>query len=184
MLGILSLLWVFKGFFKNFGGKIMDTKKIRTRNYNGEIREIEVSLKVWKFDKDDFCKQDWQKEKDAGRVYSYDEICCQKESGHISKLPKNFGDISAENEYIQAFNHNEHKNLIQKLHKALNQLSDKQRKRIILRFFRDVTISRIAKTEKSTERTIYLTISSAINRLDEILSKKKIKNLQGLPPSI
>ena len=57
-----------------------------------------------------------------------------------------------------------------KLWKAINSLSEKQRRRVVLRFYYGLKISQIAKIEKCDERRIKSTLSKALKNLGHALN--------------
>lgn len=64
----------------------------------------------------------------------------------------------------------------EKLWKAVNSLPEKQRRRIILRFYYGLKISQIAKIEKCNERNIKSTLSKALRNLRTQIIEKNEKN--------
>ena len=62
----------------------------------------------------------------------------------------------------------------EKLWKAVNSLPEKQRRRIILRFYYGLKISQISKIEECDERRINSTLSKALQNLRmQIIEKMK-----------
>jgi RNA polymerase sigma-70 factor (ECF subfamily) len=69
---------------------------------------------------------------------------------------------SAESEYFRKFSN-------EILQKAMSELSEKQRRRIILRFFREFTNQQIAEIEKCELRNVKSAISLGLQNLKKIL---------------
>lgn len=57
----------------------------------------------------------------------------------------------------------------EKIYKAISRLSEKQRKRIILYFFRDLKLREISKKEHTSIRAIQYTINIALKNLKKFL---------------
>lgn len=140
----------------------MEVKKINTVNNDGTISEIEVNFDVWEFDKDDFWKQDWQERKKK-KEDSYEEIRRIYEEVYKCDLPEELKANSSEDQYIEKYQ-------IQKLHEAINKLPQKQKERVVLRFFYDLTLEQIAKIENIDHSAISKSIKFALKKLKNFLS--------------
>ena len=81
-------------------------------------------------------------------------------------IPKEFTYKSSEHEFMENCEK-------EKLWKAVNFLPQKQRRRIILRFYYGLKISQIAKIEKYDERRIKSTLSKALKNLRVQIIEKK-----------
>lgn len=142
----------------------MEVKKIKTVNNDGTITEIEVDFDVWQFDKDDYWKQDYQKQKTKKHENSYEEMRRIHEEVYKSSLSEELKVNSSEDEYIKKYEN-------EVLYQAIKKLPQKQKQRIILRFFYNLKISEIANIENCTERAIYIGISNSIQFLKDFLQK-------------
>jgi RNA polymerase sigma factor (sigma-70 family) len=137
----------------------MSEKTIKITLSDGSIIEVEVSFEIWKFYKDDFWQNNWQNRK-LQKELSLEEL------GQVVG-GKNVYDLglisdSAESEYFCKF-------LNEILQKAMNKLSEKQRRRIILHFFKDLTFEEIAKIENCSESSVKTMIYYALRILKENL---------------
>lgn len=141
----------------------MEVKKIKTTNSDGKITEIEVSFDIWQFEESCKWKEEYQKRKTKGNK-SYDEMCRLYEKVYKRGTPPTFMTNSSEDEYITKFQK-------ERLYEAIEQLPEKQKERIILRFFYDLKISEIAKIENRKERVIYMGISDSLRFLKRNLEK-------------
>lgn len=65
----------------------------------------------------------------------------------------------------------EHEIIRKELKKAINQLSDVQKRRIKLYYFEDKTVEEIAKMEKTTHQAVSETIRTGIANIKKILKK-------------
>lgn len=134
-------------------------KIIKTINADGSIAEVEVSFEVWKFDKDDFWQIDWQERKHKQEL-SLEEL--GQVSGGRDIYDLALISNSAEFECFNKFSS-------ETLHKAMYKLSEKQRRRIFLKFFRGLTFEEIAKIENSSESSMKSAIYLGLQNLKKIL---------------
>lgn len=121
---------------------------------NGKKVKVEVNFEVWEFDKNDYWKQIWQKRK-SKQEYSYENLC---EIYAKNAIPREFTSKSSENEFMEKYEK-------EKLWKAVNSLPEKQRRRIILRFYYGLKISQIAKIENCSESSVKELIERALKNL-------------------
>ncbi|GHV25137.1 hypothetical protein FACS189465_2920 [Clostridia bacterium] len=126
---------------------------IKTQDYNGKITEIEVELDIYEFDKDNFWQEDWRDRK-SKQQNSIDDFCAELTS------------VSSEDEYIK-------KSEIDELFKAIDQLSEIQRNRIILHYFYGLKFFQISKLENVSARNIKRSVKLALENLNKILAKFK-----------
>ena len=91
------------------------------------------------------------------------EICAK------NAIPREFTSKSSENEFMEKYEK-------EKLWKAVNSLPEKQRRRIVLRFYYGLKISQIAKIENCSE--------SSVKELIERALKNLRKNFQFFCPHI
>lgn len=129
---------------------------------SGKKVKVEVNFEVWEFDKNDHWKQIWQKRK-SKQEDSYENLC---EIYAKNAIPKEFISKSSEKEFMEKYEK-------EKLWKAVDSLPEKQRRRIILRFYYGLKISQIAKIEKCDERRIKSTLSKALKNLRVQIIEKK-----------
>lgn len=130
--------------------------KIKVEDHDGKIIEVEVTHEIYKFDKENFWQEDWKQRK-RKREFSFESIC------ENSNLLSNLYEKSTEEDYIKKFE-------IEKLYEAIESLPEKQRRRIILRFFHNLTINQIAEIEKCGGHRIEKTISDALKNLKNFLN--------------
>ncbi|MDR1627777.1 MAG: sigma-70 family RNA polymerase sigma factor [Oscillospiraceae bacterium] len=140
-------------------------KTIKTINFDGSITEVEVSFDVWKADKEFSGSENYQnykKRKHSGNrklEVSLEEIL---ERQNNQKPDEVLICESAENAYFHELSN-------EMLQKALGKLSEKQRRRIILRFFYNLTNQQIADIEKCELRNVEVAISLGLQNLKKIL---------------
>jgi RNA polymerase sigma factor (sigma-70 family) len=137
----------------------MSEFKIKTICYGGKVIEVKVNYEICKFDTEDRWKNDWQNRK-LKRELSLEELG-QVVGGRNVYDPGLISD-SAESEYFRKFSN-------EILQKALSELSEKQRRRIILRFFTGLTNSQISEIEKCGETRVENSILLALKNLRKIL---------------
>ena len=129
---------------------------VEITDVNGKKVKVEVNCKVWEFDKNDYWKQVWQKRK-SKKEDSYENLCeiCAKNA-----IPKEFisKSKSSEKEFMEKYEK-------EKLWKAVNSLPEKQRRRIVLRFYYGLKISQIAKIENCSESSVKELIERALKNL-------------------
>ena len=125
---------------------------------NGKKVKVEVNFEVWEFDKNDHWKQIWQKRK-SKQEDSYENLC---EIYAKNAIPREFTSKSSENEFMKKYEK-------EKLWEAVNSLPEKQRRRIILRFYYGLKISQIAKIENCSERGIKYTLLDALKNLKAMI---------------
>lgn len=125
---------------------------------NGKKVKVEVNFEVWEFDKNDYWKQIWQKRK-SKQEDSYENLC---KIYAKNAIPREFTSKSSENEFMKKYEK-------EKLWKAVNSLPEKQRRRIILRFYYGLKISQIAKIENCSERGIKYTLLDALKNLKAMI---------------
>jgi RNA polymerase sigma factor (sigma-70 family) len=165
---------IFEFFVDKFGLKkftfwrknLMSEYTIETKNSDGTISEIDVSFDVAEYDKKFRGKEKYHKAKTKDYP-SFDDLMQQNESfeeGSIAKLPAQLGTPSFESEAISNI-----KSEI--ILEAIKTLSEKQRRRIILRFLCDMTISQIAEIEKCDGRNIHSAIKLGLQNLKKILEE-------------
>lgn len=144
----------------------MSDYKIETKNNDGTISEIDVSFDVAEYDKKFRGKEKYYQAK-IKDYPSFDELMELNESfeeGGMAKLPVELGTPSFESEAIANI-----KSEI--ILEAIKTLPEKQRRRIILRFLCDMTISQIAEIEKCDGRNVHSTIRLGLQNLKKILEK-------------
>ena len=125
---------------------------------SGKKVKVEVNFEVWEFDKNDHWKQIWQKRK-SKQEYSYENLC---EIYAKNAIPREFTSKSSENEFMEKYEK-------EKLWETVNSLPEKQRRRIILRFYYGLKISQIAKIENCSERGIKYTLLDALKNLKAMI---------------
>jgi RNA polymerase sigma factor (sigma-70 family) len=138
----------------------MDVKIIKTAKF-----EIEVSVEIWEIYEEYHKKQSYYKRK-TKKYLSFDELMRLNEKfeeGYIAKVPIQLTEPSFENEAIATV-----RNEI--LLKAIKKLSNKQRRRIILRYYKGLTIFEIAEIEKTTFQAISKSIIKSLEKLKIFLS--------------
>ena len=131
---------------------------VEITDVNGKKVKVEVNFEVWKFDKNDYWKQIWQKRK-SKKEDSYENLC---EIYAKNAIPREFTTKSSENEFMKKYEK-------EKLWEAVNSLPEKQRRRIILRFYYGLKISQIAKIENCSERGIKYTLLDALKNLKAMI---------------
>jgi RNA polymerase sigma factor (sigma-70 family) len=138
--------------------------KIKTVCYDGKVIEVKVNFAVWKFDKDDFWKNDWQERK-RKQENSIEELS-EEELGQVvgGRNVYNLGLISdsAETEYFRKFTN-------EILQKAMSELSEKQRRRIMFHYFENLTFEEIAKIENVSIQSANGSVKYALQNLKKIL---------------
>ena len=130
---------------------------VEITDVNGKKIKVEVNFEVWEFDKNDYWKQIWQKRK-SKQEDSYENLC---EIYAKNAIPKEFTSKSSEKEFMEKYEK-------EKLWKAVNSLPEKQRRRIVLRFY-GLKISQIAKIENCSERGIKYTLLDALKNLKAMI---------------
>ena len=131
---------------------------VEITDVNGKKIKVEVNFEVWEFDKNDYWKQIWQKRK-SKQEDSYENLC---EIYAKNAIPKEFTSKSSEKEFMEKYEK-------EKLWKAVNSLPEKQRRRIVLRFYYGLKISQIAKIENCSERGIKYTLLDALKNLKAMI---------------
>ena len=131
---------------------------VEITDVNGKKVKVEVNFEVWKFDKNNHWKQVWQKRK-SKQEESYENLC---EIYAKNAIPREFTSKSSENEFMEKYEK-------EKLWEAVNSLPEKQRRRIILRFYYGLKISQIAKIENCSERGIKYTLLDALKNLKAMI---------------
>ena len=131
---------------------------VEITDVNGKKVKVEVNCKVWEFDKNDHWKQVWQKRK-SKKEDSYENLC---EIYAKNAISREFTSKSSEKEFMEKYEK-------EKLWKAVNSLPEKQRRRIILRFYYGLKISQIAKIENCSERGIKYTLLDALKNLKTMI---------------
>ena len=131
---------------------------VEITDVNGKKVKVEVNFEVWEFDKNDHWKQIWQKRK-SKQEESYENLC---EIYAKNAIPREFTSKSSEKEFMEKYEK-------EKLWKAVNSLPEKQRRRIILRFYYGLKISQIAKIENCSERGIKYTLLDALKNLKAMI---------------
>ena len=131
---------------------------VEITDVNGKKVKVEVNFEVWKFDKNNHWKQVWQKRK-SKQEESYENLC---EIYAKNAIPREFTSKSSENEFMEKYEK-------EKLWEAVNSLPEKQRRRIILRFYYGLKISQIAKIENCYERDIKYTLLDALKNLKAMI---------------
>ena len=121
---------------------------------SGKKVKVEVNFEVWKFDKNDYWKQIWQKRK-SKQEDSYENLC---KIYAKNAIPREFTTKSSEKEFMEKYEK-------EKLWKAVNSLPEKQRRRIVLRFYYRLKISQIAKIENCSESSVKELIERALKNL-------------------
>ena len=129
---------------------------VEITDVNGKKVKVEVNFEVWEFDKNDHWKQVWQKRK-SKKEDSYENLC---EIYAKNAIPKEFisKSKSSEKEFMEKYEK-------EKLWKAVNSLPEKQRRRIVLRFYYGLKISQIAKIENCSESSVKELIERALKNL-------------------
>ena len=129
-------------------------RKIKTTNYDGTIIEVEVNINIYNFDKENYWQEDWRDRK-SKQESSLEEMYRYYEKGVI---PPELQEESTELIYIRSFEYEE-------LHKAINKLPDVQRRRIILRYFYNLTLQQIANIENVNKMSVKNSLDVAIKKL-------------------
>jgi len=144
----------------------MSEYTIETKNSDGTIAEIEVSFDIAEYDKKYRGKEKYHKAKTKDYP-SFDELMQQNESfeeGGIAKLPVQLGTASFESEAISNIES-------EILHKAIEKLHIKQRRRIILRYFKGLNLSKISEIEKVSFQAISKDIMKILKILKYLLEQ-------------
>lgn len=129
-------------------------RKIKTTNYDGTIIEVEVNINIYNFDKENYWQEDWRDRK-SKQESSFEEMYRYYEKGGI---PPELQEESTELTYIRNFEYEE-------LHKAINKLPDVQRRRIILRYFYNLTLQQISNIENVNKMSVKNSLDVAIKKL-------------------
>ena len=129
-------------------------KKIKITNYDGTIIEVEVNINMYNFDKENYWQEDWRDRK-SKQESSFEEMYSYYEKGGI---PPELQEEPTELTYIRIFEYEE-------LHKAINKLPDVQRRRIILRYFYNLTLQQIANIENVNKMSVKNSLDVAIKKL-------------------
>jgi RNA polymerase sigma factor (sigma-70 family) len=134
---------------------------IETTNYDGTVTKVGVNMEVYEFNTQDHWKQDWQDRKQKHEL-SLDDLGQVVGGRHIHDNGLIFK--SAEEEIMKKFESEEVK-------KSLGKLSEKQRRRIKLKFFENLTFEEIAKIENISLDSTKESIKYALKNLMKILEK-------------
>lgn len=128
--------------------------KIKTVNYDGTVTEVKVSVNVYNYDKENFWQEDWRNRKSKSET-SYEELFnIYGKNG----LPHELQEESNEIKFIENYNYKQ-------LHKAINKLPKAQRRRVILRYFYHMSLSRIAEIEGINKVSFKTSIDRALKQL-------------------
>lgn len=140
----------------------MEVKKIKTVNNDVTISEIEVDFDVCKFE---------ESKKRPPKPLSF-ELYIELAEEWGSKLPQTCFEQSFEDSLVLKMDYEDDYKF---LHDALEKLSRKQKRRIFLRFWNDLTISQIAKIKKCSISAVNAAISLGLQNLTKILKEFKSK---------
>lgn len=144
----------------------MSDYTIETKNSDGTISEIDVSFDVAEYDKKFRGKEKYYQEKTKDYP-SFDDLMQQNESfeeGGIAKLPVQLGTASFESEAISNIES-------EILNKAIEKLPMKQRRRIILRYFKGLSLNEISEIEKVSFQAISKDIMKILKILKYLLEQ-------------
>lgn len=128
--------------------------KIKTINHDGTIIEVEVSVNVYNFDKENNWQEDWRSRK-SKREDSYEEVLKIYEK---NGLPLELQEVSSGTKYIKGCEY-------EQLHKVIDKLPKVQRRRIMLRYFHGLSLSDIAKIEGISKVSVKSSIDQALRKL-------------------
>lgn len=134
--------------------------KIKTINHDGTIIEVEVSVDVYNFDKENNWQEDWRTRK-SKREDSYEEILKIYEK---NGLPLELQEVSSETKYIKSYEYDQ-------LKKAIDKLPKVQRRRLILRYFYNLSIQQISSAEKVSKKVIERSLRKAEENLKKIVER-------------
>ncbi len=131
---------------------------------NGKKITVEVSYEIFRFDTN-YRRGEKRYTEEAKDNSSYEGFCELNEEFYM-KIPEQITTPSCEMEIIKGFSKEE-------LHKAIDQLPEKQRRRIILMFSYGLTTMQIANIENVAHPVIVKSIQRALLNL-----KKNIGNVE------
>lgn len=134
--------------------------KIKTINHDGTIIEVEVSVDVYNFDKENNWQEDWRTRK-SKRKDSYEEILKIYEK---NGLPLELQEVSSETKYIKSYEYDQ-------LKKAIDKLPKVQRRRIMLRYFHGLTLKQISDLENVNINAIQKSINNALIKLKKFVER-------------
>lgn len=134
--------------------------KIKTINHDGTIIEVEVSVNVYNFDKENNWQEDWRTRK-SNREDSYEEVLKIYEK---NGLPSELQEVSSETKYIRGYEY-------EQLKKAINKLPKVKRRRLMLRYFYNLSIQQISSAEKVSKKVIERSLRKAEENLKKIVER-------------
>jgi RNA polymerase sigma-70 factor (ECF subfamily) len=126
------------------------------------MADVITTYEIYRFEKN-WCRKERQYAKEAKNNLSYEEFCRLNEEYYM-KIPEQLTAASCETEIIDNF-------FSEELHEAINQLPEKQRRRLILYYLNGLTFEEIAKAEGCYIRAVVKSIDTAIKNLKNILLK-------------
>ena len=132
---------------------------------NGNKTTVEVSYEIYRFEKN-YLRQRIRDIKEAENNLSYEGFCELNEE-HYMKIPEQLISSSCEAEIINNFSNKE-------LHKAIDKLPEKQRRRLILKYTHGLTLEQIANIENTTLQSIGESIQSAIKNLSHDIGNVEV----------
>ena len=133
-------------------------RKIKTKNYDGTIIEVEVNINVYNYDKENYWQEDWRARK-SKQEYSYESVCSYYEK---NGLPLELQEESSEDTYLRNFEY-------EQLYKAIDSLPSAQRRRVILRYFHGLTLQQIADVEHVSLNAVEISVKNAQKRIKKVL---------------
>lgn len=132
--------------------------KILTVDYYGHVIDMAVDDEISEFEKSDFWKEKYRMRKIKNHEESYEDLVRTHEEIFRSGLPAELTSEPCEEIYLK-------RDTYQKLYAAVNRLPEKQRRRIILRYFYNISVKEIAQIEKTTSAAIVQSIQNTLKTL-------------------
>lgn len=134
---------------------------IKYKFVTGEKVYVEVvDIKIYEYHIENYWQEDWRERKND-KESSFEEIYSMYER---CGLPQELQEQSSEDSYITRCQY-------EKLYKAINLLPKTQRRRIILKYFHNLTIKEIAELEKISPQTVKEGLSKAKSQIKKYVEK-------------
>ena len=132
---------------------------------NGNKLTVEVSYEIFRFEKN-YSRQEIRHLEESKENLSYEGFC-ELNDEYYMEIPEQLTTSSCETEIMNNFSAEE-------LHKAIDRLPEKQRRRFILYFVNGLTFEEIAAAERTVHSAIVESIQTALSKLRKIIGSVEI----------
>ena len=127
---------------------------------NGNKLTVEVSYEIFRFEKN-YSRQEIRHLEESKENLSYEGFC-ELNDEYYMEIPEQLTASSCETEIMNNFSAEE-------LHKAIDRLPEKQRRRFILYFVNGLTFEEIAVAENVTYKSVVESVQNALVKLRRIV---------------